>query len=133
MDIRISSQDRLPLLPEAQTILLKYEGHPNREITGQLLPVLSNLKMNAYLKKISDLCEIKKELSYHIAPHSFATTLTLGNGVPIETVSKKLVINRLSKPSFVQRLWIPKSALKCRHFGKSLSCVKTISSSFELS
>jgi len=54
------------------------------------LPILSNQKMNAYLKEIADLCGINKNLTYHIARHTFATTITLSNGVPIETVSKML-------------------------------------------
>lgn len=55
-----------------------------------MLPVLSNQKMNAYLKEIADVCGINKELTFHIARHTFATTITLNNGVPIETVSKML-------------------------------------------
>ena len=46
--------------------------------------------MNSYLKEIADLCEINKELTFHIARHTFATTVTLTNGVPIESVSKML-------------------------------------------
>jgi len=46
--------------------------------------------MNAYLKEIADVCGISKSLTYHIARHTFATTVTLSNGVPIETVSKML-------------------------------------------
>ena len=46
--------------------------------------------MNAYLKEIADLCGIQKHLTFHIARHTFATTVTLSNGVPIETVSKIL-------------------------------------------
>jgi site-specific recombinase XerD len=46
--------------------------------------------MNAYLKEISAICDINKELTYHIARYTFATTVTLSNGVPIETVSKML-------------------------------------------
>ena len=46
--------------------------------------------MNAYLKEIADLCGINKELTFHIARHTFATTVTLSNGVPLETVSKML-------------------------------------------
>lgn len=52
--------------------------------------MLSNQKMNSYLKEIADACEINKNLTYHIARHTFATTVTLSNGVPIETVSKML-------------------------------------------
>ena len=50
----------------------------------------SNQKMNGYLKEIAAVCGINKPLTSHIARHTFATTITLGNGVPIETVSKML-------------------------------------------
>ena len=56
----------------------------------KVLPVLSNQKMNSYLKEIADACNINKNLTYHIARHTFATTVTLSNGVPTETVSKML-------------------------------------------
>jgi len=56
----------------------------------KLLPILSNQKMNSYLKEIGDVCEIDKELTFHLARHTFATTITLAKGVPIETVSKML-------------------------------------------
>jgi len=46
--------------------------------------------MNAYLKEMADVCGITKTLTYHIARHTFATTVTLSNGVPLETVSKML-------------------------------------------
>ena len=50
----------------------------------------SNQKMNEYLKELAGICGIKKNLSMHVARHTFATTVTLTNGVPIETVSKML-------------------------------------------
>jgi hypothetical protein len=50
------------------------------------LPMLTNQRMNGYLKEIADLCTITKVLTYHLARHTFATTITLSNGVPIETV-----------------------------------------------
>lgn len=81
---------RLPLLPQAMSIIQKYKGHPTCDSKGFVLPVLSNQKMNAYLKEIADVCGINKQLTFHIARHTFATTITLGNGVPIETVSKML-------------------------------------------
>ncbi|WP_394801759.1 site-specific integrase [Chryseobacterium aahli] len=68
----------------------KYRNHPVCLNNGRLLPVLSNQKMNAYLKEIADLCGINKDLTYHIARHTFAATITLSNGVPIESVSKML-------------------------------------------
>lgn len=81
---------RVPLLPLAEEILNKYEKSPyciNRNI---LLPVLTNQKMNSYLKEIADVCGITKNLTFHTARHTFATTVTLSNGVPIESVSKML-------------------------------------------
>lgn len=81
---------KIPLLPLASQILEKYKDHPKCVNEGFLLPILSNQKMNAYLKEIADICGINKELTFHIARHTFATTVTLSNGVPIETVSKML-------------------------------------------
>ena len=52
--------------------------------------ILKPRKLNSYLKEIADLCDINKNLTFHIARHTFATTITLSNGVPIETVSKLL-------------------------------------------
>jgi site-specific recombinase XerD len=71
-------------------IIDKYENHPISNNEDKLLPILSNQKMNAYLKEIAAICEIEKELTFHIARHTFATTVTLTNGVPIESVSKML-------------------------------------------
>ena len=55
-----------------------------------LFPVPSNQKVNSYLKEIAGVCGIDKDLTFHMARHTFATTVTLANGVPIETVSKML-------------------------------------------
>jgi site-specific recombinase XerD len=81
---------RIPLLPAALTLIDRYKNHPQCLLQDRVLPVLSNQKMNAYLKEIADLCGISKTLTYHIARHTFATTVTSSNGVPIETVSKML-------------------------------------------
>lgn len=80
----------IPLLPMAEEILEKYNDHPKRTDANKVLPVLSNQKTNEYLKEIADMCGIEKELTFHIARHTFATTVTLTNGVPIESVSKML-------------------------------------------
>jgi site-specific recombinase XerD len=87
---KTNTVSNVPLLPQAEEIIKKYEHHPYCVKTGALLPVKSNQKMNAYLKEIASICGIKKELTMHIARHTFATTVTLSNGVPIETVSKML-------------------------------------------
>ncbi len=80
----------IPLLPVALQLLEKYAHHPKCVNQDRVLPVLTNQKMNAYLKEIADLCGIKKVLTFHLARHTFATTICLSNGVPIETVSKML-------------------------------------------
>lgn len=92
---KTESASRIPLLPAAQAIIDKYPNHPQSENQQKLLPILSNQKMNAYLKEIADICGIEKELTFHIARHTFATTVTLTNGVPIESVSKMLGHNSL--------------------------------------
>ncbi|MGD9929390.1 MAG: site-specific integrase [Mangrovibacterium sp.] len=81
---------RVPLLPQANIILQKYENFPVNRNRGKLLPVHSNQKMNEYLKELAGICGITKNLSMHVARHTFATSVTLANGVPIETVSKML-------------------------------------------
>lgn len=80
----------IPILPNALEILKKYEGFPEALLKGRVLPVESNQKLNIYLKELSVICGIRKNLSMHVARHTFATTVTLSNGVPIETVSKIL-------------------------------------------
>lgn len=76
----------VPLLKIPASIIAKYKDYDSIA----LLPVISNQKMNSYLKEIADLCGITKNLTFHLARHSFATSVTLSKGVPIETVSKML-------------------------------------------
>ena len=87
---KTETTSKIPLLSMAQSVVAKYENHPVCANDGSLLPILTSQKMNAYLKEIADVCGINKELTFHIARHTFATTVTLSNGVPIETVSKML-------------------------------------------
>ena len=81
---------RVPLLPQAIELMEKYIDDPRALNNGTVFPVISNQRMNGYLKEIADLCGISKTLTFHIARHTFATTVTLSNGVPIESVSKML-------------------------------------------
>jgi site-specific recombinase XerD len=87
---KTDTASKIPLLPTAKDIIDKYADYPVCKNEKRLLPILSNQKMNAYLKEIADVCGIKKDLTFHIARHTFATTITLSNGVPLETVSKML-------------------------------------------
>lgn len=87
---KTGTASHVPLLPQPLEIINKYSDHPKVINTGKLLPILSNQRMNSYLKEIADLCNINKILTFHIARHTFATTITLNNDVPIESVSKML-------------------------------------------
>lgn len=87
---KTNTQSKIPLLPTAIKLIKRYADHPLYETTGKVFPVLSNQKMNAYLKEIADVCGINKQITFHIARHTFATTVTLLNGVSIESVSKML-------------------------------------------
>ena len=87
---KTGTRSSIPLLPVAEEILDRYESHPQVKETERVIPVLSNQKSNAFLKEIAIMCGISKPLTTHLARHTFATTVTLTNGVPIETVSKML-------------------------------------------
>ncbi len=81
---------KIPLLPTAIEIIERYNQNEECTASGKLFPVKSNQKTNAYLREIADLAGIEKYLTFHLARHTFATTVTLLNGVPIETVSSML-------------------------------------------
>jgi site-specific recombinase XerD len=82
--------ERVPLLPPALRIIQRYMDHSISNSNGKLLPIPSNQKVNAYLKELADICGIATLLTFHVARHTFASTITLDNGVPIESVSKML-------------------------------------------
>jgi site-specific recombinase XerD len=87
---KTDNPSRIPLLPPALEILQKYSNNPAALNSSKLLPIASNQKVNSYLKEIADCCGIKKKLTFHMARHTFATTITLNNNVPIESVSKMM-------------------------------------------
>ncbi len=87
---KTGTKESVPLLPVALEIIAKYKNHPYCVTENKLLPVNSNQRYNSYLKELADICNINKHLTSHIARHTFATTVTLANGVPIETVSSML-------------------------------------------
>ena len=91
----------LPILPPALTILNKYKTQNN--ING-IFPMISNQKTNIALKEIARLCNFNKKLTFHCARHTFATTITLTNGVPIETVSKMLGHNNIKTTQIYARV-----------------------------
>jgi len=92
---KTDTPSHIPLLKEALQIIEQYKDHPVCQRRSLLLPVLTNQRMNSYLKEIGDVCGITKVLTFHMARHTFATTVTLSNGVPMETVSKMLGHNSI--------------------------------------
>jgi site-specific recombinase XerD len=80
----------VPLLDIPREIIEKYKNHPYCKSKGILLPVYSNVRFNAYLKEVAAICDINKNLTTHSGRHTFATTVTLENDVPLETVGKML-------------------------------------------
>lgn len=93
---KTGTRESVPLLPLPMEIINRYKDHPECTKHNKLLPVNSNQKYNAYLKEIADLCGINKNLTSHMARHTFATTVTLSNGVPLETVSRMLGHTKIS-------------------------------------
>ncbi|RXG30677.1 site-specific integrase [Leeuwenhoekiella marinoflava] len=87
---KTDTRSNIPILPIAKVIVEKYKDNELLKEKDLVLPVLSNQKMNAYIKEIATLAGITKNLTFHLARHTFATTVTLTNGVPIESVSKML-------------------------------------------
>ena len=87
---KTKSLSSIPLLGIPEAILEKYADHPHVRAGKGVIPVLTNQKSNSYLKEIADVCGIKKNLTTHLARHTFATTVTLSKGVPIESVGKML-------------------------------------------
>jgi site-specific recombinase XerD len=96
------------LLPLAQQMILKYEDDPECVNSNVLFPVLSNQKMNSYLNEIANVCRINKELIFYIARHTFATTITLSNGVTIESASKMLGHTNIKTTQHYAKFWIRK-------------------------
>ncbi|PSL44227.1 site-specific recombinase XerD [Chitinophaga niastensis] len=88
--MKTHTAERVPLLPIALEIIDRYKESLYCKAYGRLLPVNSNQRYNAYLQEIAIVCGIKKHLTTHTARHTFATTVTLENDVPIETVSQML-------------------------------------------
>ena len=93
---KTGTRESVPLLPIPLEIIQRYKDHVFCTRFNKLLPVNSNQKYNAYLKEIAEICGINKTLTSHMARHTFATTVTLSNGVPLETVSKMLGHTKLS-------------------------------------
>jgi len=112
---------KIPLLEIPLALIHKYFGHHRTKYTGNLLPRISNQRLNSYLKEIADACGIHKNLTFHMARHTFATTVTLSNGVPIETVSKMLGHTKIATTQIYARVIEEKIARDIRSLREKLS------------
>jgi site-specific recombinase XerD len=127
---KTSTKSNVPLLPKAVEIIEKYRNHPETESSELLLPVISNQKTNAYLKEIASLAGIEKNLTFHVARHTFAT-LMLTKGITIESVAEMLGHNNIKTTHIYAKITERKvsgemSKLR-EEFSKQLSVHKKIS------
>lgn len=115
----------VPLLEVAKEIVEKYSGQlPDDKV----LPVMSNQKMNEYLKEIGEVCGIGKDLTFHLARHTFAT-LTLTKGVSIESVSKMLGHTNIKTTQIYARITDVKVSNDMASFAEKLEEKRTKSKS----
>ncbi|MES1218759.1 MAG: site-specific integrase, partial [Bacteroidota bacterium] len=80
------TRSTLPLLTKAEELIEKYNSMNGTTV----FPAYSNQKLNKYLKELASMCKFNKRITTHAGRRTFATTITLSNGVPIETVSRML-------------------------------------------
>ena len=102
--IKTNETVKIPLLKQAREILYRYRKASDGANKEPIFPTISNQKVNTYLKDIASSIGIRKNISFHSARHTFATTVTLANGVPIETVSKLLGHTKLSTTQIYARV-----------------------------
>lgn len=88
--VKTNVKENVMLLDIPLAIIKKYETNPVCLAKSCILPVISNQHFNSYLKEIAVICNINKHLTSHIARHTFATTVTLANGISLESVSAML-------------------------------------------
>ncbi|TNE75166.1 MAG: site-specific integrase [Bacteroidetes bacterium] len=122
---KTGTRESVPLLPLPMEIINRYKDHPECVKYNKLLPVNSNQKYNAYLKEIADLCGIKKNLTSHMARHTFATTVTLSNGVPLETVSRMLGHTKISTTQIYAKVLDDKVSSDMKDLREKLSSSST--------
>jgi integrase/recombinase XerD len=115
---------KVPVLNKALEIIDKYKNNPITQVTGTLLPVITNEKLNLYLKEVADAAGISKNLTFHMARHTFATTVTLSNGVPIETVSKLLGHTKIATTQIYAKVLDNKISEDIMNLQKKLNNIK---------
>lgn len=92
------------VIPPLQRIIDKYKDDPECVEENRLVPNRSNSNMNAYLKEIADLCGINKNLTWYVGRHTFATTVALANGIPMEVISQIMGHKRITQTQHYAQL-----------------------------
>lgn len=121
---KTSTPVRIPILPKAWELMQKYQDHPRVISCGTIMPRMSNQKLNGYLKEVADICGVTKNLTFHMARHTFATTVTLLNGVPIETISKMLGHTKISTTQIYAKVVEQKVSQDMLQLQEKLSVLK---------
>ncbi|HYF67168.1 MAG TPA: site-specific integrase [Ohtaekwangia sp.] len=118
---KTGNPSNVPVLPKANQLVLKYKNDPAVLNEGKVLPVISNQRINAYLKEVATICGIEKRLTFHAARHTFATTITLSNGIPVETVSAMLGHKNFRTTQIYAKVVLEKISKDMNALSKSLS------------
>ncbi len=115
-------KSNVPLLKTPLGLVRKYcPGFETKSGDERIFRVISNQKMNKYLKELAELCNIQKHLTCHIARHTFATTITLNNGVPIESVSSMLGHRHITTTQHYAKLLDKKLGEDMERLGQKLA------------
>lgn len=80
----------VPIMVDAAVIMRRYKDHPEAIKRNAVFPYLTNQSINRSLKIIQEACEFDVPLSFHVARHTFAKTVALKNGVPLETIQQMI-------------------------------------------
>ncbi len=78
------------VLPIALALIQKYRISPDSINRETIFPCPSNQYTNRSLKVVAEKAGLNKNLTFHVARHTFATTVTLEKGISIESVSHML-------------------------------------------
>jgi site-specific recombinase XerD len=118
--LKTNRPENVPLLPIAERIVEKYKGDIECQVCDKLLPIISNQEYNIYLKDLAKQCKIDKYITSHTGRHTFATTVCLENGVPIETVSKMLAHGSLKITQIYAKTTLKKTSVDMQDLRKKL-------------
>lgn len=124
--VKTDVRENVMLLDIPLQIIEKYKDNQACKLKGRLLPVMSNQKYNAYLKEIATICNINKLLTSHIARHTFATTVTLANGISLESVSAMLGHSSIKTTQIYAKVVQSKLSIEMKGLKERINSQKTL-------